>query len=72
VSLQNRIRKAGQHGGSAVAGTIVDNNHLDTFEKFRFPKRNQPAKARFDAGTPFAPPPGSLLTAPTGLRIVRG
>jgi hypothetical protein len=29
-----------------------------------------PAKARFDAGTPFAPPPGSLPTAPTGLRIV--
>ena len=28
-----------------------------------------PAKARFDAGTPFAPPPGSAPTAPTGLRI---
>ena len=31
-----------------------------------------PAKARFDAGTPFAPPPGSPPTVPTGLRIVRG
>ena len=30
-----------------------------------------PAKARFDAGTPFAPPPGSPRTAPTRLRIVR-
>jgi len=30
-----------------------------------------PAKARFDAGTPFAPPPGSVPVTPTGLRIVR-
>jgi hypothetical protein len=30
-----------------------------------------PAKARFDAGTPFAPPPGATpLPAPTNLRVV--
>ncbi len=30
-----------------------------------------PAKARFDAGTPFAPPPGGpQLPAPTNLRVV--
>jgi len=30
-----------------------------------------PAKARFDAGTPFAPPPGSPPAAPTGLHIIQ-
>ncbi len=29
-----------------------------------------PAKARYDAGTPFAPPPGGALPAPTNLRVV--
>jgi hypothetical protein len=29
-----------------------------------------PAKARYDAGTPFAPPQGGALPAPTNLRVV--